>query len=101
MENVIKIVENENKITQKFTDHKLHLDNRKKLNLTGVDKVISANDGQVVARVGNSKIFIVGKDLTVSKLDVDSGVLDLTGEIFSIKYNHSAAPQGFFRRLFR
>lgn len=101
MENVIKIVESEKKITQKFSDHKLYLDNRKKLNITGVDKVLSANDSQVIAKVGNSKLYISGKDLTVAKLDVDSGILDLTGEIYLIKYNHSSAPQGFFRRFFR
>lgn len=101
MENVIKIVENENKITQKFADHKLHLDNRKKLNMTGIDKVISANSGQIIVKVGNSKMYVAGKDLTVVKLDVDAGIFDLIGEVFSIKYNHNSTPQGFFRRFFK
>lgn len=99
MENVIKIVENKTKESQKFSDHKVFLDNRKKLNLTGVEKVISANDNQIVAKVGGSKMLISGKDLTVTKLDVDAGLLDIIGEIFSIKY--SGAPQGFFKRIFR
>jgi len=100
MENVIKIVSKEGRINQKFIDHKLCLDNRKKLSLTGVEKVISANENQVIAKTGNSKLYIHGKNLEVSKLDIDSGILDLIGEVFSMKYSGSSSPKGFFRRLF-
>ena len=58
MENVIKIVSKESTVNQKFIDHKLCLDNRKKLSLTGVEKVISANENQVIVKVSSSKLYI-------------------------------------------
>ena len=66
-----------------------------------MEKIINANTNQVVPKVSGSKLYVQGKELEVSKLDVDLGVLDLIGEVFSMKYSGSSSPKGFFKRLFR
>lgn len=101
MENIIKVLENKKEEKQHFTNHTINIDNRSKINITGVDKVISASETQVLAKVAGSKLCILGKDLTVSKLDVEQGILDLTGELNQLKYTGTATTQGFFKRIFK
>lgn len=101
MENIIKVAETKKEVKQQFTDHKINIDNRTKINITGVEKVISASQTQVIAKVSGSRLCILGKNLSVSKLDVEQGILDLTGELNSLKYSATASTQGFFKRIFK
>lgn len=101
MENIIKVADSKKEVKQQFTDHKINIDNRTKINITGVDKVISASETQVLAKVSGTKLCILGKNLTVSRLDVEQGILDLTGELNSLKYTGTTSTQGFLKRIFK
>lgn len=89
---------NENKTLRK--DHKVVIDNRKKMTLTGINKAISSGPNQIVLASAGSKIVISGKDLQLTKIDIVGGLAEIEGEINALKYLVSHTPQGFFKRVF-
>ncbi len=80
-------------------EHKLICENRKKIALTGIDKVDSANLNQIALFVQNSCLCVFGKNLHVDKLDVTSGHIEISGEIDTIKYTDK--KQNLFKRIFK
>lgn len=67
--------------------HSLLLENRKKLNLTGVESVQSFNEREVFLKLTDGVLNITGINLSVEKLNVEDGNLTVLGEISGIKYN--------------
>ena len=84
---------------QNMAEHKLICENRKKLTITNIQKVDSANLSQITLFVQNSLLYIIGKNLHVDKLDVASGHIEITGEIDMIKY--ADKKTNFIKRIFR
>jgi len=82
-----------------IANHKIICDARKTLQLTGVEKVESSNEVQIVCIVMNSPLVITGKNMHVKKLDVEQGQVEIEGNIDSIKYQ--AERQNFFKRIFK
>jgi sporulation protein YabP len=82
-------------------DHKVILDNRKKISLTGINKAISANETSIVLELSNGKVVINGAQLHISKLDVEQGVVEIDGTINSLKYFGTGDQQTFFKRIFK
>ena len=82
--------------------HNLILEGRKKLTLTGVSDVDSFDDRTVVAYTSFGELTIKGKELHISKLNLENGELNLDGEIDSMAYseNHETGG-GFLTKLFR
>lgn len=95
-------LENTQKTEKKVVmDHKIIIDNRKKITLTAITKAISANENSVILQMANQKVYIQGKDLHINKLDVNDGVAEVVGEIIGVKYLVPSSPQGFFKRVFK
>ncbi len=82
-------------------DHKVIIDNRKKVTVTAVTKALSANESTVLLQLTNNKILISGKSLFISKLDLEQGIAEVDGEINSIKYTGSVEAGGFLKRIFK
>ncbi len=74
------------------------LDNRNKFSVTGVTKVISVSEQNIVAEVGKTRMYIAGSVLHVSKLDVDAGIIEGDGWVDSIKYNKK---ENLFTKMFK
>ncbi len=85
---------------KKFNSSKLVVDNRKKLSLTGVEKAISSNETNMVFVVGGTKVFITGQNLHIERLDVETGLLELDGQIDSIKFG-AGQSKGLLKRIFK
>ncbi len=96
MENVTNIIND-----KKFLNSKIVLDNRKRATISGVEKALSSNEGCVILKVAGSNLVIMGKDLHIEKLDVESGVLEMEGEFDSFKFATSAKPSNLFKRVFK
>ena len=79
--------------------HKLILDNRKTLSITGVSKVESINETHAEADVGGVLLSVAGKNLHILKLDVEQGLLELEGEIDAIKY--MGERKSVLKRIFK
>lgn len=79
-------------------NNKILLENRNKLNITGVTKMISSNETLIVMQVKNTRLTVCGKAIRIEKLDIENGILDASGEFDSIKYSDHG---GVFKRIFK
>lgn len=94
----------ENKIKEEvktFSDSELNIKNRNFLSLTGVEKVFETNENKVQVKVAGSNLVVFGSNLSVEKLDVNSGVLQISGQINELKYLESLNKTNFIKKIFR
>ena len=82
--------------------HNLILEDRKKLNISGVEDVDSFDEQTVIAYTSLGQLVIRGKSLHISKLNLESGELQLDGEIAALAYTDSHGGKGgFLSKMFR
>ncbi len=83
----------------KFTSHSLSMTDRKKISLTGVNKVESSNPTEVIMETCLGRLAICGSELKIDKFDVSDGNLTVAGNVDSIKY--AAPKQSLLKRIFK
>ena len=85
--------------------HKLSLDNRKQMNLTGIKDVVAFDLNQILLESTLGMIHIKGKDLKVTRLSIEKGELNIGGTIDSIVYSevkdYGEKSKSFVKRMFR
>ena len=98
----MEILENneKNNNTKTFTSSEIRLSNRELLNITGVEKVYESNNNKLQVRVVGVNMLVTGENLNIVKLDVDSGVVEVSGLVNEIKYIGDS-KSNFFKRLFK
>ena len=76
---------------------------RKRLNLAGIEDVVSFDELSIYLVTENGNLLIEGTDLHITTLDVDSGHMTVEGTIRSMIYNdkESGKKEGFFARMMR
>ena len=79
--------------------HKLVLDQRKKLTVTGVTEVISFEEDGAVLKTAQGTLIIQGSQLKLKTLSLDGGQVDVTGTVTALIYEQPRAG-GRLRRLF-
>ena len=79
--------------------HSLILDGRKKAQLTGVNKVVSATASRITLDTSMGGLLIEGADLAISKFSDSDGTLAFEGSVSLIKY--VAAPTSMVKRFFK
>lgn len=82
-----------------FTSSELKLANRKLLNISGVEKVYESNGQKFQLKVAGANMCVLGENLTIIKLDVQSGIIEVGGTINEIKYLDS--KQNFLKKIFK
>ncbi|CCJ34328.1 MULTISPECIES: sporulation protein YabP [Caloramator] len=84
-------------------DHKIYIDNRKKIDITGVNTIYTFNEEQVSLSTIMGNLLIRGKDLKVNKLNVDTGEVSIVGEINSLTYisKDENRSESFIKKLFK
>lgn len=89
----------ENNSTEKTKIHEsIVLTNRKTLKMEGIIEVNSSSETLLSAKLKDTTITISGQNLKITRLDVNLGLLDIEGNIDSIKYGKSSS---IFKRLFK
>lgn len=84
---------------QMILPHKLTLNERKALTMTGVTEVVSFDENAVILKTGLGTLIVQGKDLQLKTLSLDGGQVAVDGEISALVYE---APRGgLMSRLFR
>ena len=78
--------------------HKLTLNQREELSVTGVSEVVSFDEAAVVLKTHLGTLVVQGEGLVLKTLSVEGG--QVRGHIGSMMYEEPR-PEGFFRRLFR
>lgn len=88
---------NEQKITR---PHIVILENREKMNISGVLDVDSFNDETIVLITERGKLTIKGANLKVSSFAVETGDLQLTGNVMALAYIEREPKKSVFGKLF-
>ena len=81
--------------------HQLIMQERGRLELTGVLDVDSFDDTVVMVYTTQGDLTVRGSQLHIRQLDVEGGGLSMEGQVDSLVYTASAPRGGFFSRLFR
>lgn len=79
---------------------KIVITNQNSVLITGISKVNSSTENEISAVLNGQIMNITGNKLSVSKLDVDSGILEAEGEIHQIKFGGKRQKENFFKRVF-
>lgn len=69
-----------------MAEHFLKLSNRKSLELSGVNNVITFDEQEIVLDTALGTLFIVGEDLHINLLKLDEGKVALEGTVNSVMY---------------
>ena len=82
--------------------HKLEMNNRDDLRMSGIQKVISFEPELVLLITNMGKMRITGKDMQVNNLNIEKGLLDVKGSIDCICYlNDKNGGQFSWKRMFK
>lgn len=91
--------------TQPKRKHDIILKSRKNMSIDGVEDVISFDESQVVLVTGCGEMTVEGSGLHISVLDLDSGTVELDGNVEGLFYSDGKPETGsgrsVFARLFR
>jgi len=89
---------------RRVSKHKLTIEHRENVAVTGVRDVISFDEEQVICDTDVGVLILRGANLHVSNLNLDSGSLDIFGEIVSINYEEQGqgrSKSSLFGKIFK
>lgn len=79
--------------------HKIALNERKNLTLSGVTEVVSFEDTAVVLRTSLGDLVIHGQELKLKTLSLEGGQASVDGSITALIYEETRPTGGFLRRF--
>lgn len=79
--------------------HKLTLNERKNLTMTGVTEVVSFDDTAVVLRTALGTLVVQGRELQLKTLSLDGGQVAVDGSISALIYEDPKPSGGWLRRM--
>ena len=92
----------QNKQESSIMPHRICLNERNELTVSGVKDVDSFDDMTVVVYTPLGELTVKGNGLHISRLNIESGDLELEGTVESLTYTESHTRSGgFFGKLFR
>ena len=84
-----------------FDSSELKLVNRQNLTLTGIEKVYETNTNKLQVKVAGTNLLVIGENLSVTRLDVSSGIVEVNGIINEMKFFSNNNKGNFFKRIFK
>lgn len=82
----------------------LLLENRNKLNISGVLDVLSFDDQMVILETELGLLTVKGENIRINKLSIDTSEVIIEGEINSMIYSSkdiNKKSEGFFGKIFK
>ncbi len=80
--------------------HRLTLDERKNLTVSGVTEVVSFDEAAVILRTARGTLMVRGQDLHLKTLSLDGGQVAVDGMVTALLYEEPRREGNFFSRLF-
>ena len=74
--------------------HKITMQGRESLEVHGVTDVISFDESMVVLVTGCGNLALEGRDLHVTTLDTQNGVVEVTGRLCGVLYDDRDTENG-------
>ena len=81
--------------------HKLTLNERKSLTMTGVTEVVSFDDTTVILHTALGTLVVQGTDLQLKTLSLDGGQVAVDGKVSALVYEEPRPAGGWLQRLLR
>ncbi len=94
----------EKKVAKPIRAHAIHIDNRERVVITGVEDVDNFNEEEVNFQTDSGYVTLTGGDLHITRLNLEEGQLIIEGVVNGIAYSGSAEQSeggGFFSKLFK
>lgn len=86
-------------MAQEQLPHKLILNERRQLTMTGVTEVVSFEDTAVVLRTDLGTLIVQGQELKLKTLSPEGGQVEVDGTVTALTYEEPRQASGW-RRLF-
>ena len=89
---------------RRVSKHKLVIEHRENVAITGVLDVISFDEEEVVCDTDMGILILRGTNLHVNSLNLDNGTLDIYGEVISATYEdkgQAKSKASFFGKVFK
>lgn len=80
--------------------HKLQLNERRQLTMTGVTEVVSFDEGAVILQTSLGTLIVQGRELQLKTLSLEGGQVAVDGNISALTYEEPRQSGGWRRRLF-
>ena len=80
--------------------HRLSLNERRQLTMTGVSEVVSFDDTSVILRTELGMLTVQGQQLQLKTLSLDGGQVAVEGSGTALIYEEPRTRSGFMGRLF-
>ena len=87
-------------MTEDQFPHKLTLNERKHLTMTGVTEVVSFDETAVILQTGLGLLRVQGQDLKLKTLSLEGGQVAVEGSISTLVYEEPR-ESGLWQRLWR
>ena len=81
--------------------HKLTLNERKNLTMSGVTEIVSFDDTAVVLRTELGTLEVQGQQLQLKTLSIDGGQVAVDGHISALYYEEPRQVGNFWGRIFK
>lgn len=81
--------------------HSIELNEHTRLAVSGVKAVPVFTDKGLTVELDGEVLTIIGKNLEVKALDVESGKLNVTGYVTALKYSAEVTPKSFIKKVFK
>jgi len=85
----------------KVVNQKIEIDNRKIINVSCVDEVLSSTEKELYARLDRDILQITGEGLKIIKLEPEEKVLVVSGKINGLLFTSKLNKKSLFKRLFK
>lgn len=92
--------EEKEKLKPAVKPHSVSMDDRCRLNVTGVDDVESFDETTIVMNTSQGNLIVRGSGLHIGKISLDVGEIKVEGMITDLNYEEKAHTGGFWSGLF-
>ena len=97
----------EDKKTDTISNQNIYLENREKLNISGVKDVLSFDDQMVILETELGLLTVKGENLRINRLSIDTLDVSIDGTINTLIYSDNSSEKklgkngSFLNRLFK
>lgn len=94
----------QSQIRKELGNQDIIIRNRKKIEITGVKKINSLNEEEFIVETTLGILVVNGIDLTMIQLEIEKGILYISGTINSIEYMENEIKKekkGIFKKIFK
>ena len=85
---------------QKVFPHRLSLNERKDLTVTGVMEVVSFDEEAVILKTSLGTLNVHGQQLQLKTLSTNGGQVEVSGKVDAMIYQQNKPEGGWLRRMF-